>query len=510
MLSEFSAGKHIHSEDRAFNRLMRRAANKLNIKPHRVGSHVLYSPADLEGHLGKDGRYYLLDFSRTFPPEAPIRNCKNAHLSRLLRPEFVRNYPITSLCSDAFSGFIRGFHEEVNSEVIIATNHLLQVLIPKWSQGELLHLIKTSLQEGRGDSFRLTEAIHRVGINCRYLGLVRSHVPKSEKDCRYLILVEILARCIKNNMRLKLREKVKHLKKPLEEPYRRVVINYLNLVFGNCEDSDRYWNTHLKDDVKRNFCETLDGEEDSPTFPFKPRLDGQLDSNFLSVLLNRVAVITGTKFSTRVQNPDIFFHSSPFNNTDLLELPMKVKFSGIVHFSEGFYFHMKALTSRESDPVSAQRFYGMAIERFTEALARNPNNKEILLSIALTYTYFLEDEFKGQEFPSLSNPVVNQATGFYLQAISVEPKYDARSLFLYANFLDRCGKYDAAEDYYLQCLEADPNNSPCLIQYGKFLCGRGQIQIAQDFFKRAKGLKGNDWDYFGVGPKRSTDSFSIP
>eukprot|EP01124_Arcella_intermedia_P007744 TRINITY_DN14795_c0_g1_i2.p1 TRINITY_DN14795_c0_g1~~TRINITY_DN14795_c0_g1_i2.p1 ORF type:complete len:549 (+),score=143.34 TRINITY_DN14795_c0_g1_i2:117-1649(+) len=49
---------------------------------------LLYSPADLEGHLGRDNSFYLLDFSRVLPPETPHKGFKNSHLSRLLRPEF--------------------------------------------------------------------------------------------------------------------------------------------------------------------------------------------------------------------------------------------------------------------------------------------------------------------------------------------------------------------------------------------------------------------------------------
>lgn len=36
---------------------------------------LLWSPADLEGHLGKDKKFYLLDFSRVLPPETPNKKC---------------------------------------------------------------------------------------------------------------------------------------------------------------------------------------------------------------------------------------------------------------------------------------------------------------------------------------------------------------------------------------------------------------------------------------------------
>jgi hypothetical protein len=71
---------------------------------------VISSPFDVEGHLGVDGRYYLLDFSRVMPPEMKNRcvsvlkiNESFSHfvllrlfpggiLFQLLRPEFVMKY----------------------------------------------------------------------------------------------------------------------------------------------------------------------------------------------------------------------------------------------------------------------------------------------------------------------------------------------------------------------------------------------------------------------------------
>ena len=63
-----------------------------------------------EGHLGTDGKFYLLDFARLFPPEAPPLDPKErAQYGRgiyynMLRPEFNISYKSASLCSDTFSG----------------------------------------------------------------------------------------------------------------------------------------------------------------------------------------------------------------------------------------------------------------------------------------------------------------------------------------------------------------------------------------------------------------------
>jgi hypothetical protein len=76
-----------------------------------VGGKKLYFGCDVEGHVGRDGIFYFLDFARTFPPEHPFVTkhlpTVNNHMSifyRMLRPEFVRSYK-TALSPDALSTF---------------------------------------------------------------------------------------------------------------------------------------------------------------------------------------------------------------------------------------------------------------------------------------------------------------------------------------------------------------------------------------------------------------------
>jgi hypothetical protein len=126
----------------------------LNLKKHTVGKKKvpIVGPGDIEGHKALDGRYYLLDYARLMPSQAPIPSypptstthhsspppltttrcrlyvavwaggltlpfCLDGAVCRedgkwdgrgvfyqMLRPEFVRSYS-TPLSSDVFTGW---------------------------------------------------------------------------------------------------------------------------------------------------------------------------------------------------------------------------------------------------------------------------------------------------------------------------------------------------------------------------------------------------------------------
>ena len=63
---------------------MQDAAKRMNLASHLCGTgfakKILHSAADIEGHRGRDGRFYLIDFSRTFPPTDPNRSIPFSHL----------------------------------------------------------------------------------------------------------------------------------------------------------------------------------------------------------------------------------------------------------------------------------------------------------------------------------------------------------------------------------------------------------------------------------------------
>ena len=64
----------------------------------------------------------------------------------------------------------------------------------------------------------------------------------------------MVARILKCLIRVKLRTKMQELKLPLEEPYRCLLVDFLNLVFGQSLESTSFWNTTIKSYLASKFC----------------------------------------------------------------------------------------------------------------------------------------------------------------------------------------------------------------------------------------------------------------
>ena len=305
----------IHTDDDKLNEMMRLSARILNLKEHgctstSVGTKRLSSALDLEGHKGHDGRYYLLDFSRAMPPVEPVAGIRGGYLFQLLRPEVCIDLFVSDRDINADGGlqFVKAYHKPLSpdsyaklfredpkddEEVREATQYLFNTTIPNAAKTLYVKLstspcrafflslagdgngliTDTHVCAGKQERFtslqalRITEAIHKEGINCRFLGLlaeqfmrmttVQNTVAKA-KLCRHLLLLEMVARIIKAETNRKFRELTQSLKQSgtslaLEEPYRRVAIDYLNLVFGNSDESDQLWNNTLKTNLTKKF-----------------------------------------------------------------------------------------------------------------------------------------------------------------------------------------------------------------------------------------------------------------
>jgi hypothetical protein len=182
-------GATVHADYTPFNNAMRDAASQLHLAAHTVQGCTVYTGADVEGHLGHDGRFYVLDIARLFPPQSP-RVC--SHLPtirgqsiffRLFRPEFLaflRRVGHPALSSDAFSSFGRADKSSHDANCEDATRVLLQVA--KAHAIGLSHESEKVLQGLTPLSGGLRQELHRKGINMRHLGWLRSCIVEAEPE----------------------------------------------------------------------------------------------------------------------------------------------------------------------------------------------------------------------------------------------------------------------------------------------------------------------------------------
>ncbi|KYQ93681.1 Rab GTPase domain-containing protein [Tieghemostelium lacteum] len=251
-------GRTVHADEKVIP-IMKSLSHTMNLKAHYGGinsSVLLYSATDVEGHIGTDGRFYLIDFSRTFPPTYPDETTQGGHLFQLFRPEFLKSHP-KPLCSDAFSGFLRNDPDRAvhNQEVKEASHRLLTELIPRLSV-RLKWMIKESLNNGTlfGD-VHIPEQFHRQGINMRWIGHMM--VIMDDRDSCFVLLIEAIARVLKNDLRKRLRESMKKYNQPMSAPYIDVTTKFLNMVFGSCTlpdyNSEEFWEQTVKNELASKF-----------------------------------------------------------------------------------------------------------------------------------------------------------------------------------------------------------------------------------------------------------------
>jgi len=478
-------GNTIHNKVPKLCSLVAQTAAELNIAPHRCGNAgiILYSPADMEGHVGKDGRFYLLDFSRVFPPETPKPGIRMAHLYRLLRPEFVKGYSLP-LCSDAFTRFISEPESvDLNNNLREATRYLLQEVIPPFAK-KLDTMTGVIFVDGFIHESRMLMMIHRSGINMRYLGLIRKDV--TDPDLKALLLVEMCARVCKQELKHKLREKMRRLRVPLEEPYRRLIIAYLNLILGNSDHSDEFW-VQMKIKVLNKFDGALTQEEINhrhPLFLLESFSEHTIDGKYL--LFKRIQKMMALRFTTRLhrefaENPNCWLQRGdyPIDMTDLEDIGLRVKHMPLLSVAQGYLYKVQAELLYREDPVASRRFYQMARANLEDCIETDPQNYEALCTLGeILSTIAQEESIPAHDF--IHHPLAAKAQEYFVRAIAIKP-FEAHALFMYAQFLEKLSYNDLAEEYYLQSLEADPNNAYCLQEYGNFL-----LTARQDSFSAEK------------------------
>ena len=277
------AGKTIHKSNQDINNKMKEAAELLNLKGHRtgVGRVMIWGPGDIEAHEGTDNKFYVVDFGRTFPPEAPSEQGSRKIFYCLLRPEFVRLYP-KPLSSDAFSCWGKCNSRVHNQEVREATEYLYREVIPNFAK-ELIS------KKSNIEAIRLTESLHSSGINCRHFGRVRAEI-HDNFELSELLMTEMVARLLSGLLRQLLRLEMKRTKVASQEPYKTVVIDFLNAILY----------TPQEESTSLNFI-SLDQRSDSFSGICNPRYSFRLIPDQLRSL-NSTSIKNSMNLSSKNQD----------------------------------------------------------------------------------------------------------------------------------------------------------------------------------------------------------------
>jgi hypothetical protein len=542
------SGSTILNSDPEIAQQMQKLAKILNLKGHRAesanSSTFLWQCFDLEVHRGLDNRVYLLDFHRTYPPEPFFTdNLTNPHLYRMLRPELVRNWS-SPLSSDAFSRLDRD--ENNRAEVIQCYNSLIGQIIPNFAReldkienieriDELSEFQEKEMQatieeeklnqgnngpnlaeasnlkpkinrnhensDGKKPQSRvvvsadrlsslpvhsslsqLISYLHQRGINVRYLGLVRSHL--SQEHWRSYLLLEIIARTLKNEFREQCRARMKEIQYISDSPFRRIAIEFINLVFHNSAESQNYWNSTLKSLINSKFQSGLSSAELNPKFDLKGKVVAQAinKQNLLETIFFRFIYLAGIVLQEGINNVDsgmnqglsraqtqpwnkvasgqnsaqpsqFTFYEHKMEDLHLHDCIERVKQVNIISYAEGSALLCKCTVNRTSD--FNDYLSSLAVAKFREALRYSLDDYLSLCNFSMLHSIVFSDYAQGKLF--------------LLRALHSNPYHQRSWYYLALNYHYHENKPRVAQYCYERALQLNPRHANSLKDYGNLL-----------------------------------------
>jgi tetratricopeptide (TPR) repeat protein len=378
-------GKTIANKSVEMESKIKMVAKMLNLAGEYVWNNqmtkreFLYLSSDIEGHLGKDGRFYLVDTARLFPPTVPRPGIKGDFLKSQMRPELVKSNPIP-LCPDSFSGFRLENKLDHNREIIDATNRLLNQIIPDFAERIESYLAVEILHSDNEMESTLEEILiqmHRQGINFKYLGYIRDHL--RNEILRSLFLTEAFARTIKNDIRYKMRQ-LKGREAMEEYSYINVVLDELNLIFGSNMDSQRYWECELLPSVATRFQNCIKDGEDEELVQFENRWRGERHGYLYGkLLLSRIRKMLGLVFNDAFVIKEEFPTAGTiFQATDIISMNPIIKQFHRIFFEEATALSRLAVilgsTSSQEGRNNSKKTYQLAETKFKQAILANPSD----------------------------------------------------------------------------------------------------------------------------------------
>jgi len=102
-----------------------------------------------------------------------------------------------------------------------------------------------------GEQRRATNIFVLLGVNMRHLGVMWYNF--SDPSWERVALTDAACRVAKHTVQSMMRTSMREIQLASDEPYLRVVVGFINFLFGDTPESTRYWNTEFRWSLEKNF-----------------------------------------------------------------------------------------------------------------------------------------------------------------------------------------------------------------------------------------------------------------
>jgi len=172
----------------------------------------------------------------------------------------------------------------------------------------------------------------------------------------------MLARVLKDKINEQMRLTMKLYKIPVDEPYREVVVNFLNQIFVTQRED--FWTKDVKQLVINKFLFGLTDEELSVQHNL-------LSQTNIPNLISRLGDLTEIIIKPD-SIPVLEYGSSLIVDSDLLDMRAKIKGMNIIYEATAMLLQHEA---EQRSGTEANRLYQLAIDHFKQAISASPNNR---------------------------------------------------------------------------------------------------------------------------------------
>lgn len=357
------------------------------------------------------------------------------------------------------------------------------------TSAQLFHVLATQHLD-MADIERIVNESHRKGVNLRYFGEVRhlvpstttastasesasqltapvssspprsaSTVPRSARPhrrstsqdedmaptnqaqgslgldlLRSALLTIIVGRVLKNLIRSHMRT----IHTSDERPYRKLLLTYLNLLFGRTPKAAEFWSKHVKAAIDKSFPSALTPQERLPSFNLRESVLPYTLYLYLQEILGlEMRVDAKAKFSNHDPNgpvapmtlplPPQYLLSKPLVDSDLVSILPKVKYTNRMSFEEATALSKKAKFAGSQE--ASDRYFHLAEKNYRSALRIKPDDYRALHNWGLSLTLQAQTK-SGPEALAL----YELAQSKWMQALDINPQ-DFRAYLLWGNML---------------------------------------------------------------------------